>query len=410
MSPELEDTLREILSDGECGLAHQCYVLLLMQMLADGDPLPTLSDLLEEMVRDATWYPSVRCTALEVLTGYSEQGRLGSASLATMVRDIDGGSIDNPDDALLGILLKSLYPRVLTMTEVRTLLREPKYKASIGEYSEFWTDHVRRESTPEQLAELLDGIAASLEDCRTFMTGKVGTYTRMARLPVEALEQVLRDTRGRVAPDRLYNWLGMFSDTGLQVLDRDIASLRFGLGWDEETLKALIAHAVDTCLASGGDCADVVGRRLFGARPFRYGHWCMEKALAAGEPKAASFYLRELFDCVTDGRGASGLTVEGARADLAADEALLRQFDRMSEHPTGPESRPEDGTKAESPEEPAERPRGRAQVPVLSSASKAPQVGPRLLHQAAEAYLGIAGQPAGRTPRERLTDFAGRSL
>ena len=136
----------------------------------------------------------------------------------------------------------------------------------------------------------------------------------------------------------------------------------------------------------------------------------MEKALAAGEPKAASFYLRELFDCVTDGRGASGLTVEGARADLAADEALLRQFDRMSEHPTGPESRPEDGTKAESPEEPSERPRGRAQVPVLSSASKAPQVGPRLLHQAAEAYLGIAGQPAGRTPRERLTDLAGRSL
>ena len=410
VSPELEDTLREILSDGERGLAHQCYVLLLMQMLADGDPLPTLSDLLEEMVRDATWYPSVRCTALEVLTGYSEQGRLGSASLATMVRDIDGGSIDNPDDALLGILLKSLYPRVLTMTEVRTLLREPKYKASIGEYSKFWTDHVPRESTPEQLAELLDGIAASFEDCRTFMTGKVGTYTRMARLPVEALEQVLRDTRGHVAPDRLYNWLGMFSDNGLQVLDKDIASLRFRLEWDAETLKALIAHAVDTCLASGEDCADVVDRRLFGARPFRYGHWCMEKALAAGKPEAASFYLRELFDCVTDGQRASGLTVEGARADLAADQALLRQFDRMSEHPTGSESRPEDGTKAESPQEPSERPRGRAQVAGLSSASKTPRVGPQLLHQAAESYLGIAGQPAGRTPRERLTDFAGRSL
>ena len=149
VSPELEDTLREILSDGERDLAHQCYVLLLMQMLADGDPLPTLSDLLEEMVRDATWYPSVRCAALEVLTGYSEQGRIGSASLATMVRDIDGGSIDDPDDALLGTLLKSLYPRVLSMAEVRAHLREPKFKASMGEYSKFWTDHVLRESTPE---------------------------------------------------------------------------------------------------------------------------------------------------------------------------------------------------------------------------------------------------------------------
>ena len=219
----------------------------------------------------------------------------------------------------------------------------------MGEYSRFWTDHVPRASTPEQLAELLDGIAASLEDCRTFMTGKVGTYTRMARLPVEALEQVLRDTRGRVAPDRLYNWLGMFSDNGLQVLDRDIVSLRFWLGMGRGGTEG--PHRPRRRHLSRQR------RRLRGCgrpppvrgTPFRYGHWCMEKALAAGEPEAASFYLRELFDCVTDGRRASGLTVEGARADLAADEALLRQFDRMSEHPTGPESRPEDGTKAESP-------------------------------------------------------------
>ena len=410
VSPELENTLREILSDGERGLEHQCYVLLLMQMLADGDPLPTLSDLLEEMVRDATWYPSVRCTALEVLTGYSEQGCLDSASLATMARDIDGGSIDDPDDALLGTLLKSLYPRVLPMAEVRSHLREPKIKASTGDYSRFWTNHVLRESTPEQLGELLDGIAGSLEDCKDFMLGEVGTNTRMARLLVEPLEQILRETQGRVAPDRLYNWLGMFSDSGFQLLDRDIVSFRSSLEWDAEALKALIAHAVDTCLARGEDCADVVDGRLFGARPFGYGHWCVEKALAAGAPEAASFYLRELFDCVTDGRRANGLTVEGARAGLAANEALLRQFDRMSEHPTGQEFRPEEGAKTESPEEPLERPRGHAQAPAVSSTSKAPQVGPWLLHQVAEAYLGIAGSPAGRTPRERLTDFAGRSL
>ena len=53
VSTELAATFREILSDGERGLAHQCYVLLLMQMLADGDPLPELSDLLEETARDA---------------------------------------------------------------------------------------------------------------------------------------------------------------------------------------------------------------------------------------------------------------------------------------------------------------------------------------------------------------------
>ena len=86
-------------------------------------------------------------------------------------------------------------------------------------------------------------------------------------------------------------------------MDRDIASLRFYLEWDAESLKALIAHAVETCLAGGEDCTDVIDRRLFGARPFRYGHWCIEMACAARNAQAASFYLRELHGCMTDGRG-----------------------------------------------------------------------------------------------------------
>ena len=53
MSPELEGTFREILIDGERGRKHQSYVMLLMQMLADGEPLPALSDVLEQTVRDS---------------------------------------------------------------------------------------------------------------------------------------------------------------------------------------------------------------------------------------------------------------------------------------------------------------------------------------------------------------------
>ena len=242
------------------------------------------------------------------------------------------------------------------------------------------------------------------------MVGKVGTNTRMARLPVEALEQVLRDREGRVATDRLYNWLGMFSDNGCRVLDRDILILRFGLEWDAEALKALIAYAVETCLASGKDCADVVDRRLFGARPFRYGHWCIHKALAAGEPETASFYLRELVDCVRNGRRASGLTVEGARAGLARGETMLRQFDKIFERAVGSKSRLKDGTSPESPDEVAEQPRAHVVVAAPSSAPKAREVGTRLLHQAAERYLGNVGSPAGRTPRERLADLGGGSL
>ena len=411
VSPELEGTFTEILSDPERAHEQQCYGLLLTQMLADGDPLPALSDLLVDMVRNESWYPNVRCGALDVLTGYSERGCLESVALETILREIVDGSIADPDDELLGILLKSLYPRVLPMAEVRKHLREPNLKTMTGEYSRFWTEHVRRESTPEQLAELLDGIAENLDEHRNFMSGDVGSNTRMARLAVEALEEVLRPGRGRVAADRLYNWLGTFSENGCQVFDRDIAWLRFGLEWDAPALKALIVHAVETCLAAGEDCTDVVDRRLFGARPFGYGRWCMEMAVAAKDPRAAAFYLRELSDCVTDGRRADGLTVELARAGLASDEALLTQFDRISGRAEDPESRPEAGGLTESEvEREKERQGTRKRMSAQSSRSKELRVPPLFLHRAAEAYLGATEHSGGGTARQRLADFVSGTL
>ena len=410
VSPELESTFRELLSDAERGLAHQCYVLLLMQMLADGDPLPELSDVLEKIVRDAAWYPSVRCGALEVLAAYSEQSHLDSGILARMIREIDDGSIADPDDALLAILLKSLYPRVLSMAEVRTYLREPRFKTTIGDYSRFWTQHLLRESSSEQLAELLDGIAANFEECKAFMVGELGTVTGMARLPVEALDQVLRNREGRVATERLYNWLGMFSENGFRVLDRDIASLQFDLSWDQEALEALIVYAIETCLASGEDCTDVVDRRLFGARPFRYGHWCVQQALATARPETASFYLCELVNCLHDGRRADGLTVEGAHLQLAGDETLRIEFDTLFERAVGSKSRPNDRRSLETPDKVAKLPRTPVVVAAPSSVAKAPAVGPPQLHRVAETYLGNVGNPPGKTPRERLLDFVGGSL
>ncbi len=418
VSPELEETFREILTDGERGHEHQSYVMLLMQMLADGEPLPALSDVLEQTVRDRTWNQGVRCAALDVLTSYHAQGRLGFAGLKGMVAEIDNDSLDDPQDELMGILLKAMYPNVLSIAEVQRYLRKPKLVEMTGEYSRFWTEHVPKESTPEQLADLLDGIAERFAKNRPFMVGDVGLYTRLGRLPVELLNRFLRETRwrnpsGSVAADRLYEWLGVVSDPSLRLPERDQILLRFDLEWDADTLTALIAHGVEACLRRGEECKDLVDRRMFGARPWRYGRWCLAMALAAEEGEAAAFYLQELLDCVMGGGRADGLTVEGARGSLAADEALINQFDEMVARRSRVETRTERRTTSESPtdlasagdtaEQRAWQAQIAAQAPVLRTGRGAPQ----LLHRAAEAYLGIRENSAGRTPRQRLGDLVG---
>ena len=407
VSPELEGTFREILTDGERGREHQSYVMLLMQMLADGEPLPALSDVLEQTVRDGTWDPGVRYAALDVLTSYHARGRLGFAGLKGMLAEIDNGSLDDPDDELLGILLKALYPNVLSIAEVQRYFREPKLVAMTGEYAKFWTRHVPEESTPEQLADLLDGIADRFAEYRPFMVSEVGRDTRLGQLPVELLNRVLRETRGSVAAERLYEWLGVVSDPGLRWPEWETVRVRFELERNADTLKALIAHGVETCLRRGDECTDLVDGRLFGARPRDYGRWCLEMAFTAEESKAASFYLRELVDCVMDGARADGLTVEEVLGRLAMDEVLLNQFDEMvarrSRVETGTEPRPV----PESAEDTAEQRTWQTQIAAQGPELRAGRGAPRLLHRVAEAYLGIQENSAGKTPQERLGDLVG---
>ena len=407
VSSELERTFREILTDGERGREHQSYVMLLMQMLADGEPLPALSDVLEQTVHDQTWNQGVRCAALDVLTNYHARGLLGSAGLKRMVDVVESGSLDDPHDELLGILLRALYPNVLSIAEVQRYLRKPRLVEKSGEYASFWTEHIPRESTPEQLADLMDGIAERFAEYRPFMVGDVGLYTRMGQLPLKLLNRVLTERRDEVAVDRLYEWLSVVSDPGLRLPEGDIIHVRFQLEWNADTLKALIAYGVEASLRRGDECKELVDRRLFGARPWGYGRWCLEMALAAEEGKAAAFYLQELLDCVTDGKRADGLTVNEARGRLAADEVSMNQFDEMVAHRTRVETRTELRTAPESAGDTAEQQTWQAEIAAQSPALCAGQGTPQLLHRAAKAYLGIHENSAGSTPRQRLDDLVG---
>ena len=407
VSPELEDTFREILSDGERGIEQQSYVNIILQMLADGAPLVGLSDLLEKIVRDTSWNHGVRCWALDVLTGYNEQGCLDSSVLVTVLRDIAGGLIGDPDDELLGILLKALYPKVLSMAKVKMYLREPRLKDRTGAYSRFWTDHVTRESKTEQISELLDKIAMSLEECRTFFLGEVGTYTCMSQLPIELLDQFLRLRQGNLDTHRLYGWLGVISESESQVADMKLASVKSRLEWNEDVLKSLITHAVELCVESREDLSNLIDRRLLGARPLRYGHWCLQQVLSAENPTVSSFFLRELFDCVMDGRRADGLTIGGIRTVLADKESLLNQFDQWSACSATGQQRQ---NKTKTPQKPGKGEKEVAdQAPVTTGESVAnpSQASPKILHRAAEAYLGISEKYKGRTPRDRLSEFTG---
>ena len=417
VSPELEETFREIFLENDRTHEHQSYVMLLMQMLADGDPLPELSDLLEKTVQDPTWNQGVRCAALDVLIAYQTHCCLGIEVLTRMADEIDIGSLDDPHDDLLGILLKALYPEVLSINEVQRYLKKPKLAVVSGEYVSFWKRHVPNESTPEQLACLLDGISAGFDDYRSFLVDELGRNSGLGQWPLDMLMQVLREARARksevhVTVNRLYEWLGVVSDPCFLVPDHKKTSLRFDLQWDSDTLKGLISHGIDACVREGDECYDLVDRRLFGARPRDYGRWCLQMALTVKEGKAVTFYLRELINHVKAEASTDKLTLEGARLELAANEELAIQFDEMVENRVYIETSTEDWIEpvcefkesiGDTSEQKALQPQIIAQAQVLRDGRGLPQ----LLLTAAEAYLGIHVEIVGMTPHQRLRELVG---
>ena len=412
VSLDLEETFHDILSDSDRSHQHQPYMMTLMQMLADGEPLPGLSDRLQDIVSDSLWFPGVRCAALDVLLAYNQSDCLESHVLVNLADGIESGTIEDDQDELLGILLKALYPQIWSVNEIQRFLRMPKMDSRTGEFSEFWTRHVPEQSTPDQIGYLLDLVVTRFDEYRPFMTGNVGRYTRMGVLPLELLDKLRHGYWDSVAVDRLLLWLKVASELRYGAPDSLTNSIAFQLQWNRDKLKELIAFAVDTCLTHYDlrPCRALVRDWLFGSVPFDYGPWSLEKALSATDARVAAFYLGELVECVSEGSYSGGLTIERVRARLAGDVALLKLMDERLHQLE--ESPPQDAG-AHSDEPPVDTAEQIAWQERIKSQAQELQAGdgvPRLLHEIAEVYLGLDENVAGTDPSERLANLVGKRM
>ena len=412
VSPDLEDTFREILSKTDRSQQHQSHVMMLMQMLVDGDTLPGLAPQMQNIIRDPSWLPGVRCAAFDVMIAYNRSDCIDTDILIKFVGDIDSGTLEDSQDELLGILLKALYPRIWSVDEIQKFLRMPKDVSMTGEYTTFWTSHVPSVSTPDQIGQLLDLVATKFEEYRSFMVGEVSRNTRMGVMPLELLDKTLRASWDAISVKRLLPWLKMASELRRIAPESLTGGIRFGLEWDRDKLKELIAHSVESCMRDrdASKCAAYVTDWLFGARPFDYGLWCLEMALGATDMRVAAFYLGELGACAFDGAYSGGLTIQKARARLEGNATLLDLFDgkiRQLEQTAS-------GLGVVRVQEPAADTRDQIawqqQIETQTQEWRAAQVDPRLLHRIAEVYVGADEDVRGTTPSERFANLVGSRL
>ena len=409
VTPELEETFQNILSSPDRNREYQSYVLMILGMLEDGQVLPGLSGSIEKIVRDDTWYPSIRYSALDVLIKQNKESCLSICVLENLLRDISSGLILDSEDELLGSLLTVLYPERLTVPEVLQYLRNPKNTSTPGRYSQFWVEHVPKNSTNVQLGQFLDATVARFDQFRPFFVGDIGIMTFLHQFPIALLQSFLNTLKEKVSLERLFSWLAVVSIPELQTPEWRIAKIKFWISRKQELLKKLINLGVESCSESGNfsDCIQLVERCFFGVRPWDFAPWCLDQAVATKNKNASLYYMNQVAEyIVSSGQNNVRLSGETVRERIAGNADLLTFFDRRIkelENPIFqeicPEYEPLEDTQEQLRWQQAIESR---EVDLLQNIGD-----PSLLHELAMIYLENNESIHGNTPEERFSNLVG---
>ena len=411
-APDMEEVFRIHLHEPPRDDAAQRFMLLLLQSLIHGSPIPALAKSLMGIARDDRRWPRARLLALDAFIRHQDVDA-ATDELRTLLADVHAGTVSDPDDDLLGTLLSALYPASLSASDIARHLREaeaPGGWAYYGRYFLFWKDEVLECSTSDQLAELLDALVDRFEALLPELGGEPGQVQVLDRCEVmlTLLARFLEMSQAPVPPERLFDWLGVASRLWDDASWHDAEPIRVWLSARPDVQREILATGAVRCAGSAdfSQCMRAVERRLFRARrPDNFGGWCLDRAIAATDVGAAEYFIREVVRSVhgpgPDEGFSRELVQERIRGHSPLEQAFRESWADFEKY---------DAMETELQRESnARRTKKRERRREWRDALRSREMGlrenrahPEMLHQLAMAYFGRFTNVQGDTPRYRL--------
>ena len=343
VSSDMENQVRQILTAPAREDSWQSFVVILLEALQHGEPLPSLADPLKELIRDGTRWPRIRDRAVNVFVQHRRNDTQALTELKELTADVYAGRVADSDDALLGRLLSTIYPEAISETEVIQYLRVPQRPNHSPEYDYFWNGQLPKRSTRRQLAVLLDQIVERYDDLLADERAHGLPAFFIRWLPSNLLARFLRLSGDEVELTRLFHWLEPATKAGDWTYDPDIGceesrEIRRWLESHPAAWKALLAMGLERC-AERPDCTEPYwfyncmreeehGRLLGVARPRDFGLWCLDQAVAAKNRITAEWLIGEVAECLHYTRSDEGLSREAVSRRLVGFVRLSDAFDR----------------------------------------------------------------------------------
>ena len=284
--PELEDVFRETLGDRSRQSDAQAFIYFVLKVLCHGEKLPGLTPDLLKCVHDSSLWSQIRGASLKALIRHCDDHGERTGYLKALLQQVHGGTVQDSDHELLGILLSELYPDVVSPSEIWGYLRRAGPTNVIGTYLMFWRRVLLSKSNGTHLPELLDCADKRLPNFSTLLHGE-----SLQILLLELLARAMEEIGDAVEVRSLYRWL---SGTASRLVGRqrvgqaEVATerIRSWLDARPDVQKALILEGLNDCSTSDSFrlCASKVSSCLFGATPpGDMGLWSLDQAVAFAE-------------------------------------------------------------------------------------------------------------------------------
>ena len=395
-TPDMEPALKAILSDSNPDRDHQMFTYFVLRVLREGGPLPNLSELLLEIVRDDTRWPPVNYAALDAFIHNCSDIEDKTSKLKALLADIHTGTLSDTNNELLGTLLAQLYPHDLPPSEVWNYLSEKGNPELIGRHLQFWDTELIEKSSDEQVAELLDYLQQRLPVLQPALDVR-----DLNSLSFKLLARGLEAYGDQIDPERLCAWLDTgFSGNqdGLWLSDEEaiLRKIRSWLEQHPDIQKVVFMEGLARCSGTNEfrEHASNFRKRLYGASPpSDFGLWCLEQAVAVADtkPRVAEYLLEWAVSAHTDQSNNEGLSLEVLQEHTQRNETLRAYLDRLLAPPPSIPPRQQEWQEQDRRYAEEQRQKEEKRLAYIRSNEAAlleNRAAPTLLHQMAYKYFG----------------------
>ena len=402
-TPDMVEHLRSRLASPSYEEGDQAFLECVLDAVRYGDPLPQLKDELRAVVMDPARWPAVRSNALSAYIHVSSSGPEDLRQLAEGMRD---GKIEDPEDELLGRLLRNLFPHTIKAEEVFSYLHRPKRDHLIGSYYRFWSRDIGSNAADADIPVLLDALVAKKPPIWE-AHGDLWVRDMVGSL----LNRGVREHGAGVTDQRLYLWLGTSVDEhGFpRIEQRDATAIREWLEAHPDRFKGLLAAGVTAC---AGDksfqwCMSRSASRLFNAKPpTDLGLWWLDQAEVELDQEKADYLFYEAAGQLFREQAIGGLSLDFFENWVEARPRFAPAF-RRATYQEIPDWRREHAEHDRKHKEDRKKRRDEWMSYFRSHLSKirTGEAHPKVLHDLAAAYFGRLIEAHGETEVERLSNF-----